>query len=239
MLFNSQVHNVSRFSLTNAYIYNFYPLYLKKYFRSPTVAISTAGPFNTENNFGTIRSNNQKVQDTLNFQAPSQKTITQRPTNKPPPPPRTASFTNIHANSTTVLSVSSNDQNWIPKGTTNFESSNMEKSEDRTDSLAPPPPPPPRISSSGVSKVSQTPNFLMQTPPEIPRRHSSIRNENDTNSKLSKVNSNQPISRLIVDIEARYSLLFHNISEFPAPNAFMNVEKSYPSKAMRPVPNGI
>lgn len=32
-----------------------------------------------------------------------------------------------------------------------------------------------------------------------------------------------------IDLEAKYSFYFHKVTEFPAPNPFLNVAKAYPS----------
>ena len=194
-------------------------------------------------------SNQQKIQDALNLHAQIQKPSTQRPTNKPPPPPprrdERTNLTNNHAKSTNALNLSANEQNIsvprrLPSSGSSSNISSMEKNVDSTDSSAPPLPPH-RISSQGQLRTPQTPviNAVNQAPPEVPRRHSSMRNsiENVANGKYP-ANSNQPITRLVVDLEARYSLLFHNVSEFPTPKPFMNLEKSYPSRAARQA-NGI
>lgn len=192
-------------------------------------------------------SNQQKIQDALNLQAPVQKPSGQRPTNKPPPPPprrdERTNLTNNHAKSTNALNLSAVEQNIsagkrLPNSgsSNNLEKSfsNIERSVDGTDS---PPLPPHRITSSQAQlRAPQTPIITNnQAPPEVPRRHSSMRNsiENNANGKYPKVNPSQAITKLVVDLEARYSVLFHNVSEFPTPRPFMNIEKSYPSRAVR------
>lgn len=196
--------------------------------------------------------NQQKIQDALNFPSPIQKPGAQRPTNKPPPPPVPSrlpgtNLTNNHAKSTNALNLSSIEQSLsAPRRLPNSGSSNnissMEKSIDSTDASAPPLPPH-RLSSQGQLRAPQTqvivPNSN-QAPPEVPRRHSSMRNsiENGANGKYPSPNPSQPITRLVVDIESRFSYRFHNVSEFPAPRPFMNIDKSYPSRSVRQA-NGI
>lgn len=212
--------------------------------------MSPSGPFNSDNHFGTMRMNSinqQKIQDALNLHAPMQKPSAQRPTNKPPPPPVPnrqpgTNLTNNHAKSTNALNLSSNEQNLsAPRRLPSSGSSNNISNMDATDSSAPPLPPH-RLSSQNQVRAPPTPVILAnnQAPPEVPRRHSSMRNsiENGANGKFSSPNPNQPITRLVVDLEARYSLLFHNVSEFPAPRPYMHLEKSYPSRAVRQA-NGI
>lgn len=176
----------------------------------------------------------------------------QRPTNRPPPPPVPSrlpgtNLTNNHAKSTNALNLSNIEQNLsaprhrLPNSGSSNNISNMDNTIDSIDASAPPLPP--HRLSSGQLRTPQpqviAPNNN-QAPPEVPRRHSSMRNsvENGANGKYSSPNSSQPITRLIVDLESRYSLLFHNVSEFPAPRPFMKLDKSYPSRGVRQA-NGI
>lgn len=180
------------------------------------------------------------------------KPTAQRPTNKPPPPPIPnrlpgTNLTGGHAKSTNALNFSNIDQSLstprrLPSSGSSNNISSMEKSVDVSDSSAPPLPPH-RFSSQGGGQLRgpQSPAIIANThAPEVPRRNSSMRNsiENGANGKYPSPNPNQPITRLVVDLEARYSLLFHNVSEFPAPRPFMNLDKSYPSRAVRQA-NGI
>jgi hypothetical protein len=195
-------------------------------------------------------SNQQRINDAIN-PAPVQKPLAQRPTNKPPPPPVPNRFpgtnlTNNHAKSTNALNLTTtNEQNLsAPRRLPNSGSSNnissMDRSADVSDSSAPPLPPH-RISSQTQLRAPPTPVPVSNQAPEVPRRHSSMRNsiENGANGKYPSPNPNQPITKLVVDLESRYALLFHNVSEFPAPRAFSNLEKSYPSRAVRQGANGI
>jgi hypothetical protein len=189
-------------------------------------------------------SNQQKIQDALNSQVP--KLSAQRPTNKPPPPPVPnrlpgTNLTNNHAKSTNALNLSSNEQNLsaprrLPSSGSSNNINNMDRSIDASDSSAPPLPPH-RMSSQTQLRAPPTPVLAVGAlAPEVPRRHSSMRNSIENggaNGKYPSPNANQPITRLVVDLEARYSLLFHNVSEFPAPRPFMNLDKSYPSRALR------
>lgn len=186
-------------------------------------------------------SNQQKIQDALNSQAPIQKSSAPRPTNKPPPPPVPnrlpgTNLTNNHAKSTNALNLSIEHSLSAPRKLPNSgSSSNISSNADVSDSSAPPLPPH-RISSQTQLRTPPPPMQAGSSQaPEVPRRHSSMRNsiENGANGKYQTQNVNQSMTRLVVDLEARYALLFHNVSEFPAPRHFMNVEKSYPSKALR------
>lgn len=196
-------------------------------------------------------SNQQKIHDAIN-PSPIQKPAAQRPTNKPPPPPVPNRFpgtnlSNNHAKSTNALNLSMIEQSLsaprkLPSSGSSNNISNMDRSADVSDSSAPPLPPH-RLSSQTQLRAPPTPVLPgNQAPPEVPRRHSSMRNsiENGANGKYASPNPNQqPITRLVVDLEARYSLLFHNVSEFPQPHAFMNLDKSYPSRVGRLGANGI
>lgn len=148
-------------------------------------------------------------------------------------------ITNNHAKSTNALNLSIEHSLSAPRKLPNSGSSNnissMDRNADVSDSSAPPLPPH-RISSQ--TQLRAPPPPMQAGPsqaPEVPRRHSSMRNsiENGANGKYQTQNMNQSMTRLVVDLEARYALLFHNVSEFPAPRPFINVEKSYPSKALR------
>jgi hypothetical protein len=145
-----------------------------------------------------------------------------------------------HAKSTTALNNNTQELN-APRQIINSGSSNdISKNVDSLDSSAPPLPP------HRISSRAPIPQNNMHVP-EAPRRNSSLRNsvENggiNVNNRYPSpnLNQNQPITRLVVDLEARYALLFHSISEFPAPKQFMNIEKSYPSRAVAVRPsNGI
>ncbi|KAL7035178.1 hypothetical protein ACKWTF_008259 [Chironomus riparius] len=236
--------------------------------RSPPITLaSTTGPFNSDNHFGTIRnpSSHNKTQEALNLQI-TQKSVAQRPTIKPPPPPvpnrniGTNLSTQSHAKSTTALNNTQSDTNLsapptrrMPNSGSSSNISNLERNVDVIDSTAAPPLPPHRISSAQkalqrsqqqlqLQQQQQQQVLNSQVPPEVPRRHSSMRTSIDNganNNRFPSPNPNQkPVTRLVVDLEARYSLLFHSVSEFPAPKQFLNVNKSYPSKAVGPA-NGM
>lgn len=170
--------------------------------------------------------------------------------NRPPPPPvpnrniGTNLSSQSHAKSTTALNITTSDQGLTaPRRIPNSGSSNNIS---MTDGIENPPLPPHRVTSR-VPLAPSTPP-VTAFPPEVPRRHSSMRNSienggnpmiNNQNNRYPSPNPNQPITRLVVDLEARYSLLFHSLSEFPQPKQFMNIAKSYPSQALRPTTNGI
>jgi hypothetical protein len=186
--------------------------------------------------------NQQKLQE-LNFQAPMHKPgAAQRPTIKPPPPPVPnrlpgTNLTNNYAKSTTAINLieqSLSAPRRLPNSGSSNNISSMDKlGADQSDSSAPPLPPH-RMSSQ--VRAPQPP--VIHQAPEVPRRNSSMRNSIENGANGKHTSSNNSVTKLVVDLESRYSLLFHNVSEFPAPRAFMNLEKSYPSKALRQA-NGI
>lgn len=203
-----------------------------------------------------------KLQDALNLQTHIQKpSMAPRPTNKPPPPPVPnrlpgTNLTNNHAKSTNALNLSSttsssNDNGLsAPRRLPNSGSSNNIShiiSADQSDSA--PPLPPHRISSQSQMRNQQIllpppppPQVIStnnQMPPEVPRRHSSMRSsiEISANGKYPSVNSS--VMSLVVDLEERYNLMFHKPSEFPIPKPYLNITKSYPSKAAMRQQNGI
>lgn len=151
-----------------------------------------------------------------------------------------------HAKSTTALNNTPSDQSLsAPRRIPNSGSSNNVSV---TDGIENPPLPPHRVTSRVPLAPSTPPITNTAYPPEVPRRHSSMRNSaenggnvmsNAQNNRYPSPNPNQPITRLVVDLEARYSLLFHSLSEFPPPKPFMNIAKSYPSQALRPTTNGV
>lgn len=222
--------------------------------RSPPITTSNV---NVENHFGTMRvntSNQLKLQDALNLHAPLQKpSMAPRPTNKPPPPPvpnraQGTNLTNNHAKSTNALNLSSlssssssNDNGLsAPRRLPSSGSSNniSHLAVDACDSSAPPLPPH-RISSHQSQMKSHQPApppppqviSTNQLPPEVPRRHSSMRSsiEVSANGKHTSVSSS--VTSMVVDLEGRYSFMFHKSSEFPLPKPYLNVVKNYPSKA--------
>jgi hypothetical protein len=216
--------------------------------------MSTTGPFNTDNHFGTIRmnqSNQGKLQEALNLQHPTiqhKPSMAQRPTNKPPPPPVPnrlpgTNLTNNHAKSTTALNLSSsaNDNGLgVPRRMPNSGSSNNISSMDQSDSA--PPLPPHRISSQSQMRAQQAAPIINTMPPEVPRRHSSMRNSIEVSANNGKYNPNvnNTVMNLVVDLEERYQLMFHKVSEFPMPKPFLNLDKNYPSKtSIRQQQNGI
>lgn len=216
--------------------------------------MSQTGPFNADNHFGTIRvnaSNQGKLQEALNLQHPTiqhKPSMAQRPTNKPPPPPVPnrlpgTNLTNNHAKSTTALNLSSstNDNGLVvPRKFPNSGSSNNISSMDQLDSA--PPLPPHRVSSQSQMRAQQAAQIVNNIlPPEVPRRHSSMRNsiEVSANNGKNYPNVNNTVMSLVVDLEERYQLMFHKASEFPLPKPFLNLEKSYPSKTSIRQQNGI
>lgn len=77
-----------------------------------------------------------------------------------------------------------------------------------------------------------------------PQRHSSIRtvintapNVDSTGGPLSGVGvgsgTGASVSRLVIDLEAKFGKRFHNVTEFSKPPPFLNIEKMYPSRTLK------
>ena len=41
------------------------------------------------------------------------------------------------------------------------------------------------------------------------------------------------VSRLVIDLETKYGKHFHNVTEFPKPPPFLNIQKEYPSRTVK------
>jgi hypothetical protein len=60
--------------------------------------------------------------------------------------------------------------------------------------------------------------------------------QNESPPAPPKRGSSMSVSKKIIDLDAKFH--FHNVTEFPAPKPFLNVEKSYPSRATLRQANG-
>lgn len=103
----------------------------------------------------------------------------------------------------------------------------------------PPPLPPHRTGPAPQPPAQPNPNA-----PPVPQRHSSMRNSQSnltagttvvyqsqnshSTQQLNHAGQIRTIAQTI-DIEAKFSHLFHNVTEFPPPAPFTNLPKSYPS----------
>lgn len=85
----------------------------------------------------------------------------------------------------------------------------------------------------------------------MPQRGSSMRNSNSNvphmTAASAKSSSNQQqqitsvtkttrttaITRIAVDLDAKFGNAFHNVTEFPPPSPFTNFQKSYPSRNIK------
>ncbi|XP_037941556.1 uncharacterized protein PB18E9.04c-like, partial [Teleopsis dalmanni] len=108
-----------------------------------------------------------------------------------------------------------------------------------------PPLPPHRTCPAPPPPQRQSSNTGSGAPPVPPQRHSSIRANapitppttasaplfgNNIGNNISNANS---VSRLVVDLEAKFGKRFHNVTEFPKPPPFLNVQKIYPSRTVK------
>lgn len=41
------------------------------------------------------------------------------------------------------------------------------------------------------------------------------------------------VSRLVIDLEAKFGKRFHNVTEFSKPPPFLNIQKMYPSRTLK------
>lgn len=47
-------------------------------------------------------------------------------------------------------------------------------------------------------------------------------------------NSNaNAVSRLVIDLESKFGKRFHNVTEFPKPPPFVNIQKVYPRRTVK------
>ncbi|XP_026842272.1 WAS/WASL-interacting protein family member 3 isoform X1 [Drosophila persimilis] len=109
----------------------------------------------------------------------------------------------------------------------------------------PPPPPPQRQSSTAGSGSGSGAGA-----PVPPQRHSSIRpnapltppthmanasHQFGSNSGLSAGGGAgcATVGRLVIDLETKFGKRFHNVTEFPKPPPFLNIQKIYPSRTFK------
>lgn len=74
--------------------------------------------------------------------------------------------------------------------------------------------------------------MIPQAPPAPPQRHSSIRNSNNgSNITFSQkhLDNSTDIGKMLVDLDLRYH--FHNETDFPKPQRFLDLDKTYPSRS--------
>lgn len=99
----------------------------------------------------------------------------------------------------------------------------------------PAPPPPMRQASNTANNTSLSTN---SGAPPVPLRHSSMNRASNTsvsphNSQPNNHNNSgsRDSNKMVIDIEAKFGHLFHNVTEFPSPPPFTNVPKTYPSRS--------
>lgn len=107
------------------------------------------------------------------------------------------------------------------------------------------------FSHSSQTPTANTTNNSGGAPP-VPQRGSSMRNSNSNVQQMiaastkssSPSSSNQQfasttvasttrttaVSRIVVDLDAKFGNAFHNVTEFPPPSPFTNFQKTYPSR---------
>ncbi|XP_055705145.1 WAS/WASL-interacting protein family member 1 isoform X3 [Phlebotomus papatasi] len=177
------------------------------------------------------------------------------PASRPPPPPiRSVSNTNLsnlppnslstpisdpQANSSSLNNVSALKEqlkNQIPtqSGTVTTRPSETKVVCAVNGNVAPPLPPH-RTCPAPPPPVTRQVNNASNVPPVPPQRHSSIRNSAGTTSMSGNYQGESVVQesigngRLVIDLEARFAMRFHNVTEFPKPPPFVNSPKMYAS----------
>lgn len=82
----------------------------------------------------------------------------------------------------------------------------------------------------------------------MPQRGSSMRNSNSnvqqmtatvsakssspssSNQQFTSTTRTTAVTRIVVDLDAKFGNAFHNVTEFPPPSPFTNFQKTYPSR---------
>ncbi|XP_026479690.1 uncharacterized protein LOC113386099 [Ctenocephalides felis] len=158
------------------------------------------------------------------------------PANRPPPPPNRSTSSNVANNgnnnnnqqqqikpalpSKQSVAVQQNVQNSSP----GKPMINLTSGVNNTPMGVPPPPPPhrtqpaPQPPAAAVASRTITTNNAAPVPPV---RNSSMRNCNGSNGNMSAV---------ILDLETRFSDMFHTVKDFPLPIQFCELRKTYNSK---------
>ncbi|XP_055705151.1 WAS/WASL-interacting protein family member 1 isoform X9 [Phlebotomus papatasi] len=186
------------------------------------------------------------------------------PASRPPPPPiRSVSNTNLsnlppnslstpisdpQANSSSLNNVSALKEqlkNQIPtqSGTVTTRPSETKVVCAVNGNVAPPLPPH-RTCPAPPPPVTRQVNNASNVPPVPPQRHSSIRNSAGTTSMSGNYQGESVVQesigngRLVIDLEARFAMRFHNVTEFPKPPPFVNSPKMYASSHSNRTSNG-
>lgn len=59
--------------------------------------------------------------------------------------------------------------------------------------------------------------------------HQSSQQQQQQHQQYNQTTGSRSSNRVIIDLEAKFSHLFHNVTEFPPPPPFTNLPKSYQS----------
>ncbi|XP_059608818.1 WAS/WASL-interacting protein family member 1 isoform X2 [Phlebotomus argentipes] len=196
--------------------------------RSPPVTPSNLGGpvFPTGSHFGTLRGTQQLFQSQesihVNGRPSGRPTVApppRPPASRPPPPPiRSVSNTNLSNLPSGSLST--------PIADPQANSSSLNNVSALKEQLKT------QIPLAGTLSRPSEPKNASNVPPVPPQRHSSIRNSSGTSmsgtygGETATVESN---GRLVVDLEARYAVMFRSVTEFPRPQPFANIPKIYAS----------
>uniref|UniRef100_A0A6M2DEC2 Putative verprolin 1 corethrella appendiculata n=1 Tax=Xenopsylla cheopis TaxID=163159 RepID=A0A6M2DEC2_XENCH len=157
------------------------------------------------------------------------------PANRPPPPPNRSTSSSVTTNSINNNSQPQNKPALPSKllltGSHNVQTTiagkqvlNLTAGVNNTPMGVPPPPPPHRTQPAPQPPAAMVPGRTVatnNTAPVPPIRNSSMRNCNGNNGSMSAV---------IVDLETRFSDMFHTVKDFPLPIKFCELQKTYNSK---------
>jgi WAS/WASL-interacting protein len=185
--------------------------------KSPPAAQPPFNPqFTMENHMGTMRVNKpQKMTEAINSKP--------RPPNKPPPPPPPTRQTPHLAQQSNLNTVNARSQNAINEfgKSPQLQMRPVVSASDLNDSENQAPPAPPhRVCPAPPVNMRSHPQMMQSdSPPAPPKRGSSM-----------------SASKKIIDLESKFQ--FHNVTEFPQPKPFLNLTKTYPSRATLRQSNG-
>ncbi|XP_055694580.1 uncharacterized protein LOC129796554 isoform X6 [Lutzomyia longipalpis] len=199
--------------------------------RSPPATPSNLGGpvFPTGSHFGTLRGTQQLFQSSqesihVNGRPSGRPTVApppRPPASRPPPPPvRSISNTNLSNLPTNTLSTPISDPQ-----TTSSSLNNVSALKEQLRHQIP----------GGVVRPSETKN-ASNVPPVPPQRHSSIRSS--TGATMSDNSESIGNGRMVIDLEARFAMRFHAVTDFPKPSPFTNAPKNYASSHTSRTSNG-
>uniref|UniRef100_A0A1B0C9E1 WH2 domain-containing protein n=1 Tax=Lutzomyia longipalpis TaxID=7200 RepID=A0A1B0C9E1_LUTLO len=230
--------------------------------RSPPATPSNLGGpvFPTGSHFGTLRGTQQLFQSSqesihVNGRPSGRPTVApppRPPASRPPPPPvRSISNTNLSNLPTNTLSTPISDPQTTSSSLNNVSALKeqlrhqipggvVRPSETKVvtavNGNVAPPLPPHRTCPAPPPPVTRQVNNASNVPPVPPQRHSSIRSS--TGATMSDNNESIGNGRMVIDLEAKFAMRFHAVTDFPKPSPFTNAPKNYASSHTSRTSNG-